>query len=773
MAGKTLTSSLIVRLVDQVSAPARKVGASLLGLNNDARGGFGAKLTQAIDTNNAALDRARGRLLEAGAAFYLLKNAIMSPVQAARQFESAMADVTKVVDFPTPQAFKDFQAALVEMSRTVPLSVNGLAQIAAAAGQAGIAGDDLIPFTEAAAKIGVAFDISADQAGDALAKLRTALGLSTPEAVLLSDAMNHLSNAQASSASEILDVVRRVGAQGTQFGFAAVETAAFASAMISAGAESEVAATSFRNMGLALTRGASATKRQKDAFAELGLDAQKVAKAMQEDAVGTTVMVLEKISRLPKEMQSAVSSDLFGNEARALGPLLTQLDLVKDSLSLVDQEAKFAGSSFKEFEVRAKTFENATATFNNTLTAMKIAIGNALIPALNDLMATIAPVIDAVTKLATEHPELTRAILATASALVAFRIATAALSFVGLMGKGGALAMLAVGFRAVARYGTAAKSAIAMQTSLSALSGANYSGFSKLVDGVKAMALAAPGMSGIGGALTAVGAAVAGISAPALAAIGAAVAALAVAGFFIWKYWDRVSSVFWGVAKRLGEELSPALEAAKPLLEWFGRIGKVISDAWNATAKAVGDFFGALFQQETLTDEQKAGYEDMGYQLVDGILTGMKRMWDNIAAWFTQWPQMILDAIGSIDIGSLFKMPDLGAMFGGGEPEKKNWGTLTGPAIDGTSGRARGGNMWAGSTYRINEEGEEFFSPKSSVFAHKAGEVPGGLGGSGGGVHIGQLIIQEASNAAETARQVKAELRGLLRGAHSDSMARA
>jgi len=246
---------------------------------------------------------------------------------------------------------------------------------------------------------------------------------------------------------------------------------------------------------------------------------------------------------------------------------------------------------------------------------------------------------------------------------------------------------------------------------------------------------------------------------------------VAVAGFFIWKYWDRVSSVFWGVAKRLGEELSPALEAAKPLLEWFNGIGKVISDAWNATAKAVGDFFGALFQQETLTDEQKAGYEDMGYQLVDGILTGMKRMWDNIAAWFAQWPQMILDAIGSIDIGSLFKMRDLGAMFGGGEPEK-NWGTLTGPAIDGASGRARGGNMWAGSTYRINEEGEEFFSPKSSVFAHKAGEVPGAMA-SGGGVHIGQLIIQEASNAAETARQVKAELRGLLRGAHSDSMARA
>ena len=166
-----------------------------------------------------------------------------------------------------------------------------------------------------------------------------------------------------------------------------------------------------------------------------------------------------------------------------------------------------------------------------------------------------------------------------------------------------------MGFRAVARYGTAAKSAIALQTSLAALSGANYAGFNKLVDGVKAMALAAPGMSGIGTALTAVGTAVAGINAGALAAIGAAVAAVAVAGFFIWKYWDRVSSVFGGVAKRIGEELKPALDAARPLLDWFGGIASTISAAWAAAATAVGDFLASLFQQETLSDEQKAGYE--------------------------------------------------------------------------------------------------------------------------------------------------------------------
>lgn len=239
MAGNTLTSSLVVRLLDQVSAPAKKVGGALLGLDRSARqaaNGFGGRLNIAAERNSRSLEVARGGMIDAIAAFIALKNAICGPVR------EAMADVKKVVDFPTPEALQEFEKGLIDLSKRVPLSVNGLAQIAAAAGQAGIAGADLNRFTEAAAKVGVAFDISADKAGEAMAKLMTGLGLSIDEAVLLTDSMNHLSNAQASSAAEILDVVRRVGAQSKQFGFSATQVSAFASAMISAGAESEVAA---------------------------------------------------------------------------------------------------------------------------------------------------------------------------------------------------------------------------------------------------------------------------------------------------------------------------------------------------------------------------------------------------------------------------------------------------------------------------------------------------------------------------------------------------
>ena len=154
---KTLTSSLIVRLIDRASRPARGIANSLMGIRRAGesvgQATFGDRLTAGIRRNDAALARARGGLIDAAAGFYALKTAIGAPVREAMLFESAMADVRKVVDFPTPESFENFRKGLVALSKQVPVSVNGLASIAAAAGQAGIAGDDLNRFTEHAAKI--------------------------------------------------------------------------------------------------------------------------------------------------------------------------------------------------------------------------------------------------------------------------------------------------------------------------------------------------------------------------------------------------------------------------------------------------------------------------------------------------------------------------------------------------------------------------------------------------------------------------------------------
>jgi len=780
MAG-TLTSQLVVRLIDQVTGPARTVGRSLLGLNraaNGASGTFGARLGAAIERNNRALDQTRGRMIDAVAGFYSLKAAIGGPVKAAMEFESAMSDVRKVVDFPTPQAFKDFQQALVDLSKRVPLSVNGLAQIAAAAGQAGIAGDDLIKFTEAAAKVGVAFDISADDAGDAMAKLMTGLGLTIDQAVSLTDAMNHLSNAQASSASEVLDVVRRVGAQAKQFGFTAEQVAAFGSAMVAAGSETDVAATSFRNMGLALTKGDSATKRQREAYERLGLSSKKIAKSMQKDAVGTTLKVMEAIAKLPKDEQASVSSDLFGNEARALPILLTNLGLLRESLGLVSDQSKYSGSSFREFETRSKTFANAVQLFDNRITALKIAIGAALIPALNNLIGRMTPLVEAFTDFTNRNPELTRNVLAAAAALAAFKVATTALTFVGLLGRGGALSMLSIGFNTVGRAAIgaarAARSAVALQTALGAMSGAKLTGLQTVGTALKGMTLAVPVVSAISGALSAIGGALAAISAPAWLAIGAAVAVVAGAGLMLWKYWDRVSSIVGGVARRIGEELKPALDLIKPALDFISPAISAIGDAFGTAGeklKQFGSWIASFFSKEVLTDDQKAGYEKAGYDFADAMINSIKSAFQGLLDWFKGLPSRIVEAIGNIDISGLIKWPSLPSWLGGGSSAPATLPPAANSNIGGSSPsghRATGGNVWSGGSFLVGENEAEIFSPKGAGTITPISQAGRSVSVKFGDIHIhGQSNPEKAAD--EFLRRVEDKLASLLRGSHVDS----
>ncbi len=70
---KTLTSSLIVRLIDRASRPACGIANSLMGIRQTGesvnRGTFGYRLTAGIRRNDAALARARGGLIDAAAGF--------------------------------------------------------------------------------------------------------------------------------------------------------------------------------------------------------------------------------------------------------------------------------------------------------------------------------------------------------------------------------------------------------------------------------------------------------------------------------------------------------------------------------------------------------------------------------------------------------------------------------------------------------------------------------------------------------------------------------
>lgn len=294
------------------------------------------------------------------------------PIQSSMQFESAMADVRKVVDFDTPQQFQEMSQDILEMSKNIPMTAEGLGKIVAAGGQAGIAKDDLLSFAEAAAKMGVAFDITADQAGDMMAKWRTAFKMNQSEVVDLADKVNYLGNTTAASAPIISDIITRVGPLGEVGGVASGEIAALGASLAGSGIESDVAATGIKNMILALVSGESATKSQADAFASLGMDAGEMAQRMQTDAKGAILDVLRSIQSLDKAQQATTLKNLFGMESLgAIAPLLSNLDGLEENFNKVGDASNYAGSMQNEFNTRSGT------TANGLFRALFIYIGPA------------------------------------------------------------------------------------------------------------------------------------------------------------------------------------------------------------------------------------------------------------------------------------------------------------------------------------------------------------------------------------------------------------
>lgn len=347
---------------------------------------------------------------------------------AAVKFESSMADVRKVVDFDSPEQFKQMGKDILDLSTRIPMAAEGLAQIVAAGGQSGIARDELLGFAESAAKMGVAFDITAEQAGDMMAKWRTAFKMGQSDVVKLADKINFLGNTTAASAPLISDVVTRIGPLGSVGGVASGEIAALGASLVGSGVTSEIAATGIKNLILALVSGESATKSQNEAFAALGLNAIDMAKYMQKDARGAILSVLEAVQRLDKEQQASVMAELFGKESiSAIAPLLSNLDALKTNFDAVSDASKYAGSMEKEFQTRAETTANAMELMNNSIYRTKVAIGQGLLPAIAPVASVVAEAATAVGNFATEYPNLTGAVLGGTGAL--FGVAAAASAF--------------------------------------------------------------------------------------------------------------------------------------------------------------------------------------------------------------------------------------------------------------------------------------------------------------------------------------------------------
>lgn len=375
--------------------------------------------------------------------------------RAAIDFESQMADVRKVVNFDTPNQFKEMGDDIGRLSERLPMAATDIAKIVAAGGQSGIARDELLSFAESAVKMGIAFDQTADESGDMMAKWRTAFRMNQGEVVALADRINYLGNTGPATTKQISGIITEVGALGEVAGLSSAQIAAIGATMAGVGVKQDVAATGIKNFMLAMTKGTAATKAQAQAYKSLRLDSKTVAENMQKDAQGTMLDLLKRIGQVDAAKRPAILAELFGTESiGAITPLLTNLELLRGNLQKVSDAQQFAGSMEQEYASRAATTANNLQLLRNGISGAARALGNALLPGINAVLDQLRPWISQVAQMISDNPQLVRGIVIAGAAFTALRAAvfaaTVATRVLGVAFAATPIGLIAVGIAAAA-----------------------------------------------------------------------------------------------------------------------------------------------------------------------------------------------------------------------------------------------------------------------------------------------------------------------------------
>lgn len=343
--------------------------------------------------NQASLDGMK----KSAAALTAIGGSVVAFSKPAIEFESAMADVKKVVDFETPEGFAKLSKDLLDLTDVMPMSAKELATIAASGGQLGVAEKDIKSFTETIAKMSVAFDMSAEEAGDSMAKLANVYQIPINEIGKLGDAINELSNNSPAKAADIVNALGRVGGVAKQFGLTENAAASLSNAFISLGKRPEVTGTAINGMLTKLMTADKAGNKFQDALKQVGISATQLKKNIAHDGEAALVDFLKRLQTIPKDAQMGVLVDLFGLEyADDVAVLAGNVELLEKNIRTLQDtdengQLKYLGSMEKEFDERAKTTEANLAKLGNAVTKIGISIGNYLLPIINNFLGWLQP----------------------------------------------------------------------------------------------------------------------------------------------------------------------------------------------------------------------------------------------------------------------------------------------------------------------------------------------------------------------------------------------
>ena len=311
-------------------------------------------------------------------------------IKSSIEWEQALAGVAKTTNMSGSELNK-MGNEITKMSNTMPFAATEIAGVAEAAGQLGIKKQDITSFTRTMMNLGVATNLTADEAATEFARFANAANMPIKDVDRLGSTVVALGNSTATTEKEIVDMAQRLAGAGAQAGFSSDEIMSVSAAMSSVGIESEAGGTAMTQIWNKMTKAVAEGGDTLDSFAQTaGVSGKEFAQIWENNPSKALSMFVKGLGDTEGGAKGVLKAlDDVGikgiREADTIRRMANNHQVLDKALKTGSEGWKENSALTNEANIRYETMGSKLKMLKNTFINFARTIGDAVAPIVSFL----------------------------------------------------------------------------------------------------------------------------------------------------------------------------------------------------------------------------------------------------------------------------------------------------------------------------------------------------------------------------------------------------
>ena len=378
-----------------------------------------AKIKENIAATKTQLLGTIGAVSAVAAAIYA------GPVQAAQEYETAIAKVSTIAD-ANVVPIEEMSSEIMKLSNTTGIAASQIADDVYNAISAGQQTGDAVNFVSYSTKLAKAGFAESAQTLDVLTTILNAYGMEAEEVSKVSDMLVQTQNKGKVSVGELSSVMGKIIPTANANNVALEQLCAGYAIMTSKGIAAAETTTYMNSMLNELSK--SGTTAEKTLRATTGKSFKELM--TEGKSLGEVIQILQEEA----EKSGKSLNDMFGSAEAGKAAVSLLSGGVEGFNEQVAGMIDSVGATEEAFAKMDSTTEAKMQKAKNSIANLGIVLGQNLLPIVGNLADKVAAVVIKVSEFAQANPKLVQTVLKVAGALAGMRIAglTAKLGFLNI-----------------------------------------------------------------------------------------------------------------------------------------------------------------------------------------------------------------------------------------------------------------------------------------------------------------------------------------------------